>query len=398
MGAVKETRAREVRADLDRAHKLQLVTRIRRSTHNAPSVTGFIVGIGREWVVVDTLNDRDEPDGHSLLRLRDLLAVTIDPDPECLEVRVLKARGTWPPRALEVNLDNFAGIAEVLSSAPVISVGRADGTYRVGSVLLADEHQILLRLVGRRGGWLRRIRVIRADEVVRLNIGGRFDESILLAANSALAEPVFGELDGPTSPAREDSPERGSVGARLAFAQEHAELVTVIRRVRGADRLQGFVVGLGSEWAAIEVVADDLSLDGVALVRVADVKRVRFDADRGDGPLVMRALRARGDFPPPAYPVGLDDLEAPLMAAGAQMIAVHREWFGPDLCWIGVVTAVDSYSLGLLQVDPSGIWSLRPRLFDRAAITRVDFGGGYERALELGAGAPPDRPQPQDAS
>lgn len=397
MGAVRQARVREVRADLDRAHRLQLVTHIRRSAPDAPSVRGFIVGIGRKWVAVATLNDRDEPDGHSLLRLRDLLAVTIDPDPECLEVRVLKARGAWPPRVLKVDLDSFAGIAEAISTAPVISVGRAGGRYQVGSVVLADGDQVLLRLIGRRGVWLRRIRVIRADEIVRLNIGGRFDESNLLAANSALVRPVSGESDGPVSSAREDPLGRGSVGARLAFAHEHAELVTVIRRIPGADRLQGFVVGLGSEWAAIEVVADDLALDGVALVRVADVKRVRFDADRGDGLLVMRALRARGDFPPSVLPVGLDDLEAPLRAAEGQMIAVHREWFGPDLCWIGVVRTLDRDRLGLLQVDPGGIWSVHSRLFDRAAITRVDFGGGYERALQLGAGAPPDQ-QPWDAS
>lgn len=53
------------------------------------------------------------------------------------------------------------------------------------------------------------------------------------------------------------------------------------------------------------------------------------------------------------------------------------------------MTSLDDSKLHLLEVNTRGGWARKPRTFDTADVTRIDFGGGYEEALSLVAGSPP---------
>jgi hypothetical protein len=71
------------------------------------------------------------------------------------------------------------------------------------------------------------------------------------------------------------------------------------------------------------------------------------------------------------------------------MVSVFDEFDEPDVCWIGAVASLDGSKLRLLEVNTRGGWARKPRSFDPADVTRIDFGGGYEEALGLVAGSPP---------
>lgn len=43
--------------------------------------------IGKKWVAVQRLSDRIAFDGWILVRLKDVQAVSMDPDPECFEIK-----------------------------------------------------------------------------------------------------------------------------------------------------------------------------------------------------------------------------------------------------------------------------------------------------------------------
>ncbi|MGW3321466.1 hypothetical protein [Streptomyces virginiae] len=152
--------------------------------------------------------------------------------------------------------------------------------------------------------------------------------------------------------------------------------------IRGAVRLDGFVVTASAAWTLIGLCGD-VQLDGWAAVRPADVTKV---GRRGgtDCPTV-RALRRRGHWPArapePALP--LDRLAD--LAQGASrafgLVSLHVERDAPNACWIGEVAAVRPKSLRLREVDPEARW--RPELskFPFKDVTRVGFGGRYERTL-----------------
>ncbi|MFD7785697.1 hypothetical protein ACFV4Q_21795 [Streptomyces nojiriensis] len=173
------------------------------------------------------------------------------------------------------------------------------------------------------------------------------------------------------------------VMTRLAEAASSGVLVRVHRSaIRGADRLDGFVVGTSAAWTLI-ALCSDLRLDGWAAVRTADVTKVGWRG--GPDCLSVRALRRRGRWPARAPEPALA-LDGPAdLAEGASrafgLVSLHVERDAPDACWIGEVAAVRPKSLRLREIDTEARW--RPELskFRFEDVTRVGFGGRYERTL-----------------
>lgn len=183
--------------------------------------------------------------------------------------------------------------------------------------------------------------------------------------------------------------DKKAVRARLQFAQENQLRVRVRRWIPKADRLDGFVVGVGTTWLAMQPLSDRVTFDGWRLARLKDVQAVSIDPDPDR--FEIKALKARGLWPPTVPDVTLDDVVGALetAAAAAPLVTVHDEFDRPDVCWVGAVQSVAPRALRLLKVGPSGDWHRRVSTFDPEDITRIEFGGGYEEALHLVAGPPP---------
>ncbi|MFJ3830109.1 hypothetical protein ACIPWI_19365 [Streptomyces sp. NPDC090046] len=179
------------------------------------------------------------------------------------------------------------------------------------------------------------------------------------------------------------------VMARLDEAVSSGALVRVHRSgIRDADRLDGFVVGTSAAWTLI-ALCSDVQLDGWAAVRTADISKVRRRG--GEDSLTVRALRRRGLWPAraPQPELALDGLAE--LAEGASgafgLVSVHVERHAPDACWIGEVGAVRPKSLRLREVDPDARWQPKPSKFPFKYVTRLGFGGRYERTLLEFAGS-----------
>ncbi|MEV7558617.1 hypothetical protein [Streptomyces sp. NPDC089795] len=178
------------------------------------------------------------------------------------------------------------------------------------------------------------------------------------------------------------------VMARLTEAVSSGVPVRLHRSViRDADRLDGFVVGVGAAWTLI-ALCGDFRLDGWAAVRTADITKVGWRG--GTDCLTVRALRRRGQWPAraPEPALTLDGLAD--LAQGASrafgMVSLHREHDAPDACWIGEVAAVRPKSLRLREVDTEARWCPELSKFPFEEVTRVGFGGRYERILQEFAG------------
>lgn len=189
----------------------------------------------------------------------------------------------------------------------------------------------------------------------------------------------------PTKPATDT----GLVLDRLARARDTHQPVGVRRWIAGADRVDGFVTGIGAAWVALAKLDDGLRADGWSVLRLGDIKSVSIDPDPDC--FEVKALRARSLWPPTPTDVALDEVVALLRSAARadSVTTVFVEDDRPGVCWIGAVLSVDEQTLRLLEIDPQGEWRRKPRAFDLQDITRIDFGGGYEEALRLVAGPPP---------
>jgi hypothetical protein len=177
--------------------------------------------------------------------------------------------------------------------------------------------------------------------------------------------------------------------AALEVAAREQALVRITRSIRGSDELDGFVVGLGQEWALLAVLDDTIHLNGYAGLRLGDVSEV---VQRG-GPdtFVGRALAARGEWPPVGVEVDLDGVAALVRTASdkAPLVSLHIEEDDPTVCFIGRPVRFTSRSVHLLEITPEAEWKGLTSTWALADVTRVEFGGRYEEALALVGGAPP---------
>ncbi len=170
---------------------------------------------------------------------------------------------------------------------------------------------------------------------------------------------------------------------RLGEAARSGALVRLRRSIPGAERIEGFVVGVGAEWTLM-AVCTDIHLDGWAAVRTADITKVRV---RGDETcLTVRALRHRGQWPvqdpgPAAVLEGGLPALADAASRGFGLVSLYEEQRVPDACWIGEVTELRPKSLRVREIDTDARWRSAPTTFRFEDVTRIGFGGRYERTL-----------------
>ncbi|MFD5778817.1 hypothetical protein [Streptomyces sp. NPDC126933] len=169
---------------------------------------------------------------------------------------------------------------------------------------------------------------------------------------------------------------------KLDRAASTGNLVRIDRSIRGADSIEGFVVGASGAWTLLAPCTDVL-VDGYTAVRTSDITRVKRRGDENS--LTVRALRRRGHWPV-AKPMGgvlPRDLHE-LLVAGSRhygLLGVHTEHRRTDACWIGALVGLRRKSLGLHLIDPDARWHDEPSKFAVKHVTRVDFGGRYGQAL-----------------
>jgi hypothetical protein len=176
---------------------------------------------------------------------------------------------------------------------------------------------------------------------------------------------------------------------KLQAAREDRSLVRVERRI-DPHPLQGYVVQVGGPWVVLAQLDDAITVDGFVAVRLADITRVR---PAPNASFVRRALKLRGEWPPPRSPATLDlrrrrDLIRSIHAV-SPVIAIFIERCDPEVCFIGVPTGFRGNKLLLTEITTRAKWWGEPTAWKLGRITRIDWGGRYEQALYDVAGPPP---------
>jgi hypothetical protein len=196
--------------------------------------------------------------------------------------------------------------------------------------------------------------------------------------------PVERDTDpGALAPISLDEP-RATLSAALA-----SRTLMKVRSRYESEGATGYVVGLGTRWALLQIVNDDVAEDGflaTSLEMVAEIEPV--DPERSFFPRVMAMRPPTTDVPL----VDLDDTRGLLQSAqrAFPLLTIQTEEQHPGACYIGRVAALDDDSAVLHLVSPAGEWD-EEDAYPYDTITRVGFGGRYEEALALAAGPDPAR-------
>lgn len=175
------------------------------------------------------------------------------------------------------------------------------------------------------------------------------------------------------------------VKQQLEQARAADEIARIYRAGLDDGWVDGFVVALGPEFFALEILDKAVRLDGFNCLRYADVTECLVPAPHEN--FIRKALAARDAKRFEAFSVELTSLASLLVTASGvfPLVTIHLE--GNETgCFIGKVLAIESGELKLLHITPDAEWEDDPTPYALRGITRVDFGGGYEEALHLAAG------------
>jgi hypothetical protein len=173
---------------------------------------------------------------------------------------------------------------------------------------------------------------------------------------------------------------------QLTDAMRTRRLVRLSRRFERSP-VSGHVLDVGPKFFLLVLVSDRLWFDGFECFRVADVNNL---TPHPYAAFARAALKKRGERMPRKPRVSVQRMAELLVSAGRAfpLVAIHREEVDPNVCWIGRVLDVKRDQVSLIEIDPAAKWSRQPSSYRLSEITRVNFGGDYENALQLVASDP----------
>jgi len=176
---------------------------------------------------------------------------------------------------------------------------------------------------------------------------------------------------------------------RQLLRHQGKTLVEFCRRPKIQERITGYVVGFSDSLILVHCLDwNTFLLDGYTILRDIDIESKRFFTRPSYWQ--NRAI-AKLELRPQGLPgLALEDWPSAIAGIADRFPLLHleSELTKPDTCYIGVPVKITEKLLILDNLDSSADWT-GPWSFKLNEITRLDFGGGYERALALTA--PPRR-------
>jgi hypothetical protein len=175
--------------------------------------------------------------------------------------------------------------------------------------------------------------------------------------------------------------------SQLSVALRERMLVN-FRRPFEQGSVNGVVLDIGPRFFLLALIDDGCRCNGFQCFRLSDVRGL--EAPHKYAEFVVEALKKRGQRIPSKPRVNMDSIEALLTSASRAfpLVTLHREVVDPDVCHIGRVEEVGKGRISILGIGPDAKWDDKPTEYRVRDITRVDFGGDYEDALNLVGGAP----------
>jgi hypothetical protein len=162
--------------------------------------------------------------------------------------------------------------------------------------------------------------------------------------------------------------------------QQDGLLVDLRRESLDSLTLRCFVTALSADFAVLSRVNDNCEFDGVIVIRTEDVTFARWDSE------VLRSwgtvLQESPSSPEPAGFVDLASWESVVRTIhdNVPVVTFQRERADGDICHVGTGITILAEGIEADEVSIEGTIDGKFAI-NLEDLTRVDFGGGYERAL-----------------
>ena len=170
--------------------------------------------------------------------------------------------------------------------------------------------------------------------------------------------------------------------SQLALARRKKLLVR-FASVLERGTVNGYVLDIGPKFFLIALVSDGVRPNGYQCYRLADIRKLQVPDKFAR---FHEAVLKKREIPFPKKPtVNVSNIENLLHTANKAfpLIRIHREKTNASACWIGRVVNLGGGRVTLLEIGPDASWDDELETYRLSEITRIDFGGDYENALQL---------------
>ncbi|NII51190.1 hypothetical protein [Frigoribacterium endophyticum] len=178
----------EIRRRLMAAIGVGTLVRVARDAEPAALYTGFVLAVGRKWVLLARTADGGHAEGHIAFRLRDIKAVRWDTS---FESRAAKMLPSWPrlaPVPLEtLDLDRTRGMLQTLvapSQLVAIQFRNLAAGLSVGVMERLTPHHLVLREIAPDASWDEDLTHSRMGRLSVVETGSRYLQSLEMVADS----------------------------------------------------------------------------------------------------------------------------------------------------------------------------------------------------------------------
>lgn len=176
----------EVTAGLHRARQELHAVKIARNG-DFDDIEGFVLDIGRQWVLLAVLDASIVLDGFAALRIEDIHTVDVQASSDFIR-KALTLREFWPPSQPPRPV-GLADVRELLSSSagatPLVTVHLEetdpDCCY-IGVVREIDTDHVALLEVTPSAEWELEPTSYPLDEITRVDLGGRYEDALFSIA------------------------------------------------------------------------------------------------------------------------------------------------------------------------------------------------------------------------
>jgi hypothetical protein len=179
-----------------------------------------------------------------------------------------------------------------------------------------------------------------------------------------------------------------AIDAKLSRAKRKSVPVRIERRHFEGTKawLDGYIGDFSAKLILIEVIGDNVRLDGCNILRKKDITALEVPNPRAE--FYEKALRLQAERRGKHPALQLDNVRTALetVNAASPLVVIHRESIDPDVCEIGRILEFKTRSFVMQMMDLHAEFHEEIDTYDYTEITRIDFGGGYENALALVAG------------
>lgn len=188
------TSRRAIVKALRRAERKQYPVEIDRGEESwANWVNGYVVGVGEQWVVLQSLREAVHIDGYNLIRTADINGVEADREAGYVE-RAVAGLGGRPE--VDFRLPGTAGIKDVLQAAAdhanlicVYLEAEDDSPRLIGHLGRLGPRKFEMQLINPRGVWTDEPSRWRYKDVTSVSFGGRYEAAL---ERFGERDPIFG--------------------------------------------------------------------------------------------------------------------------------------------------------------------------------------------------------------